>query len=79
MARARYYVSPTPTPTPTLTGWKVTHNGVALSTHSSKQPAIDAGVAIAKKNQPSQLKIQRSDGTIEDERTYEDDPYPPRG
>ncbi|MCU1469462.1 MAG: hypothetical protein JWQ39_611 [Glaciihabitans sp.] len=73
MARAQYFVSPI------VGGWKVTHGGISLSTHATKQPAIDAGVAAAKKNQPSQLKIQKLDGTIEDERTYEGDPYPPRG
>jgi hypothetical protein len=44
-----------------------------------KDDAITAGVKVAKANQPSSLKICRKDGTIEDERTYGNDPYPPRG
>ncbi|MFH6681001.1 DUF2188 domain-containing protein [Clavibacter michiganensis] len=34
---------------------------------------------MARANQPSQLIIHQSDGTIEDERTYGNDPFPPRG
>lgn len=59
--------------------WHVTHARITLSSHNAKQSAIDAGVRIAKDNQPSQLVIHRADGTIEDERTYGDDPFPPRG
>jgi hypothetical protein len=73
MARKQYHVSPSGT------NWKVTQGGVTLSTHYTKQPAIDAGVAVAKANKPSQLLIHRADGTIEDERTYDGDPFPPRG
>lgn len=73
MARKRYDVSPAGT------SWKVTHLGSTLSNHSIKQDAIDAGVKVARANVPSQLIIHRADGTIEDERTYGDDPFPPRG
>ncbi|CAM98544.1 DUF2188 domain-containing protein [Clavibacter michiganensis] len=73
MARKRYDV------VYKLSVWTVTHAGSTVSTHSTKQYAIDAGVALAKANQPSQLIIHRSDGTIEDERTYGNDPFPPRG
>lgn len=73
MARARYdVVYKTST-------WHVTHEGDNQSTHAEKDPAVDAGVRAAIDNQPSQLFIHRMDGTIEDERTYGDDPYPPRG
>jgi len=51
----------------------------ADSLWDKKQDAIDRGVELAKANQPSQLIIKRRDGTIEDERTYGNDPYPPRG
>lgn len=57
--------------------WKVRHNQQTLSSHLYKETAVDAGVAVAKANQPSSLKICRMDGTIEDERTYGNDPYPP--
>ncbi|EHU4917199.1 DUF2188 domain-containing protein [Vibrio vulnificus] len=40
---------------------------------------MDYGVDIAKRNIPSQLTIKKKDGQIEDERTYGNDPYPPKG
>lgn len=49
------------------------------SSHFTKDSAVDAGRAIAKANQPSQLIIKKKDGTIETEHTYGDDPNPPRG
>ena len=72
MARKQYHVSPSGD------NWKLTLAGVTLSTHSTKLPAIDAGVTVARANQPSPLLIYRADGTIEDERTYGNDPFPPR-
>ena len=59
--------------------WTVGHDQQTLSNHATKDDAINAGVRVAKANVPSSLKICRRDGTIEDERTYGDDPYPPRG
>lgn len=59
--------------------WAVRHEGVSLSTHVVKSAAVDAGVKVAQANAPSELTICRVDGTIEDRRTYGDDPYPPRG
>lgn len=59
--------------------WKVTHRGQVLSRHILKSDAVDAGVKVAKANAPSSLRIMRADGTIEDERTYGSDPFPPRG
>lgn len=73
MARKRYDVSPNGSM------WKVTHSGATLSNHLTKSAAVDAGVTVARANMPSQLIIHRADGTIEDERTYGDDPFPPRG
>jgi hypothetical protein len=73
MARKRYDV------VPSGSRWAVTTGGGTLSTHVTKVEAITAGVTVARANQPSQLLIHRADGTIEDERTYENDPYPPRG
>lgn len=64
---------------PSGTNWAVKHEGAVLSTHILKVTAIDAGVKVARNNAPSQLVIHRADGTIEDERTYEKDPFPPRG
>jgi hypothetical protein len=59
--------------------WKVRHNGTTLSSHAVKDDAVNAGVTVAKANAPSELVICRADGTIEDKRTYGDDPYPPKG
>jgi len=59
--------------------WKVTLNGVRQAGFDTKQPAVDYGVAVAKANRPSSLRIHRADGTIEEERTYDNDPFPPRG
>jgi hypothetical protein len=73
MARKQYFV------VPDGTNWQVKHEGQVLSNHVLKTQAIDAGVKVAKANAPSQLKIMRQNGTIEDERTYGDDPFPPRG
>lgn len=73
MARKRYDV------VYKLSTWKLTSDGATLGSFDTKQPAIDAGVTRARSNQPSQLVIHLADGTIEDERTYGDDPYPPRG
>lgn len=73
MARKVYRV------VPAGSDWQVTHNGRVLSTHHTKPPAVSAGQAVAKANQPSQLVVHRADGTIEYEYTYGDDPFPPAG
>lgn len=72
-ARKLYFVSPD------ASNWKVTHAGQILSRHVLKTAAVDAGVKVAEANAPSSLRIMRANGTIEDERTYGSDPYPPRG
>ncbi|TFV62046.1 DUF2188 domain-containing protein [Geodermatophilus sp. DF01-2] len=60
--------------------WKVAGpSGSALSTHYTKPPAVSAGQAAAKANQPSQLVVHKADGTFEYEYTYGDDPFPPKG
>lgn len=59
--------------------WEITLNKSREAIYGVKATAIDKAVELAKKNQPSQLLIHRADGTIEDERTYGDDPYPPKG
>lgn len=59
--------------------WAVTHASTTVSTHTVKSAAVTAGVIVAQRNTPSQLIIHRTDGTIEDERTYGNDPFPPRG
>jgi hypothetical protein len=60
-------------------GWKVEHGSTVDSTHSTKDEAITQGRRTAKDNAPSQLVVHTSDGKIESEHTYQDDPYPPAG
>ncbi|MGH7510944.1 MAG: DUF2188 domain-containing protein [Gemmatimonadales bacterium] len=73
MKRKRYWV------VPYGTNWQVKHEGRVLSTHVLKSDAIEAGRKVAKANMPSQLTILKQDGTIEEEFTYGNDPYPPVG
>ena len=77
MARNKYWV----VWTSSIEKWQVkkTGNINALRNFDTKDPAISYGVTVARNNMPSQLIIKRKDGTIEDERTYKDDPYPPIG
>lgn len=58
---------------------KVAKQGLLLGTFTNKQTAIDFAVTTAKANQQSQVVIHRRDGTIENEWTYGNDPYPPPG
>lgn len=61
--------------------WQVKKEGssTAIKNFDTKDEAIDYAVELAKNNKPSQVKIHKKDGTIESERTYGNDPYPPRG
>ena len=60
--------------------WKFTEEGGGVrSVHSTKDQAVNAAMKLAKRSAPSQLRIHKSDGSIEAERTYEMDPFPPRG
>ena len=61
--------------------WQVkkTGNESAIKNFTTKDPAISYAVDLAKRNKPSQLFIKNKNGQIVDERTYENDPYPPRG
>lgn len=77
MSRSKYWV----VWTSDIEKWQVkkTGNDSAIKNFDVKVDAIVYGVDIAKRNKPSQLIIKKKDGTIEDERTYQDDPYPPKG
>lgn len=61
--------------------WTVKKRGLERPLHveTTKAVAVEKGVEVARKHAPSQLLIKRADGTIEDERTYGNDPYPPAG
>ncbi|QBS42850.1 DUF2188 domain-containing protein [Nocardia sp. CS682] len=72
MARKRYWV------VPDGADWSVKHEGTVVSTHSTKAQAVEAGRKVALANLPSQLTVKLKNGTIEQEWTYGNDPYPPR-
>ena len=54
-------------------GWAVRREGAkqASSTHNTKVEAVEAARELSKNNAPSRLIIQRQDGTIQEELTYE--------
>jgi hypothetical protein len=62
-------------------GWKVNRDGAKRtdSVHDKKSDAVDRARELAKDNKPSQVVIHKRDGKIQEERTYEKDPYPPKG
>jgi hypothetical protein len=59
--------------------WAVQREGTdrADSVHDTKNDAMDRGRELAKAAN-GQLRIKGHDGHIQDERTYTNDPYPPR-
>ncbi|MFC5560224.1 DUF2188 domain-containing protein [Ureibacillus thermophilus] len=77
MSRTVYHV----TYSNELEKWKVIkeNSSRVSSYHDTKSAAIEEAKRLAKKNIPSQVKVHNQDGTISDEWTYGDDPFPPRG
>lgn len=61
--------------------WTVKKHGDQRPSHveATKAAAVAKGRELGRNNPPSQLLIKRADGTIEEESTYGDDPFPPRG
>lgn len=61
--------------------WKVKPEGAqrAIKTYDKKEDAVQKAIALAKGEKPSQVIIQKLDGQIQEERTYGNDPYPPKG
>jgi Uncharacterized protein conserved in bacteria (DUF2188) len=61
-------------------GWAVQREGTsrADSVHPTQGAAINRGADLAK-GAGGQLRIKGRDGKIRDERTYGNDPYPPKG
>jgi uncharacterized protein YdaT len=62
-------------------GWGVKARGAkrASGRFDTKKEAVERGRDLAKKAQEGQVVIRKQDGTIQEERTYRDDPYPPKG
>ncbi|HEY0699850.1 MAG TPA: DUF2188 domain-containing protein [Micromonospora sp.] len=73
MSRNQYHV------VPSGNRWKVEQGSNEVGIYDTKQNAIDAARKTARANEPSQLVVHTSDGRIETEYTYQNDPYPPAG
>jgi hypothetical protein len=59
-------------------GWKVHKEGEQSGTvYSTKEQAVNAGVTLGRMEQ-SELSIQHKNGTIEEKRSYGNDPCPPK-
>ncbi len=69
------------TPTSGGNAWTVKRDGAdrASGIHDTKSDAVEQARGIAKREQPSQVIIHKKDGTIQEERTYQKDPFPPKG
>ena len=61
--------------------WKVKAEKAdrASATCPNKAQAIDRAVELAKSQSLGQVVIHKQDGSIQSERTYGKDPYPPKG
>ena len=60
--------------------WKVgERNGLVHSRHTTKEEAVGKARELAHEQEPSQVVVRTSDGKIEEEFTYQEDPYPPEG
>lgn len=62
-------------------GWQLKKERAerALKTFKTKKEAVDFGINKARALPLSQLIIHKKDGKIQEERTYGNDPYPPKG
>lgn len=74
--RSVYHVTPDPDG-----GWnlKQTGNQRASGHFDHKDDAVDRGRELARNAEPGQLVIHGTDGKIQTEHTYGNDPYPPKG
>jgi hypothetical protein len=60
-------------------GWQIEQDGQPSGRYDTQQQALDAARGLARAAQPSQILLHGENGRIQDEYTYGDDPYPPRG
>ena len=68
MKRTRIEVAPADS------GWIVTRDGFGRdSTHVTKEAATRRAVKLARDKQPSELTIRRTDGSIQETRSYGSD------
>ena len=61
--------------------WQVIREGGkrASSRHDRKDDAVAAAVGYAQNNAPGQVRIHKTDGTLQSERTYGSDPAGSKG
>ena len=59
--------------------WKLSKDAEKVGHFKTQAEAVQEGRAQARASQPSQHLVHDHQGKIEDEATYQDDPFPPRG
>lgn len=64
---------------PSRDGWELFRGNAKLEGYGRQEDAVAAGREAARADRPSQLVVHGTDGRIEDEATYSDDPFPPAG
>lgn len=66
---------------PDETGWKIKqqNSSRALRKFNTKDEAVNFARNLAKQNEPSQIKIHKKNGKFQEERTFDKDPFPPKG
>ena len=62
---------------PAGTGWANEENGRLVSSHRTREAAIDAGRELARREKVEHT-IHKMDGTIGEKNSYGSDPNPPR-
>ena len=54
-------------------------SGREVSHHKTKEAAIHAGARKGRADGHAQLIVKKENGQIQEERTYGEDPFPPKG
>ena len=78
MARIIFHISPSGAK------WTVKRDGALQTYHDTKAEAVDTGRTAARREwetfkRPSQCVVHKGDGSFEEEWTYGEDPFPPKG
>ncbi|MDD5529324.1 MAG: DUF2188 domain-containing protein [bacterium] len=60
-------------------GIKGEGSGKIIKLFPTKPKAVNKAREMAKNNQPSQVVIHKENGRFQEERTYKEDPFPPKG
>jgi hypothetical protein len=60
-------------------GWVVRQGPHVVSHHRTKDAAVQSGMRQGHQTPHSQLLIKKENGEFQEERTYGEDPFPPRG